>query len=323
MKNPYIYIYTFLFFIIFGCNNDDFGHFVILKTKNVSMITDSSAVSGGDILSNDDILILENGICWSSERNPTLSDYFTKDGASKGSFTSTLNGLSSNKSYFLRSYAVLSQDTIYGDEKEFSTTLQCPIVSFTFDDNFLDQTSVLERKGVCGTIAFTMSLRMNLAEMHRLEDNGWEIASHSLNHNKSIESEYSESKEYLKRLGFNVMGFITPGGGANFEQDGWARKYYEWARDVVIFEENFSYNWALCNFPPLTVFHLKGVQTEGHSLMKMKEIVDTANAGKFWVIWMIHKNDITDADLSSLINYIQSKGIEILTVKETLIKFKY
>ena len=192
-----------------------------------------------------------------------------------------------------------------------------PMISFTFDDNYIGQTLILDSKGVKGTIA-VVTRNLDLPSMHTLENNGWEIASHSVHHNKSSEAEYKDSKDYLIKNGFNVVGFVTPFGGTNSTQDGWARKYYTWTRDVVTYPPGYSYYSHLCNYPPITTYHLRGTETKGHSLSELEKIVDAAQQNNYWIIWMVHSGDITNSDLSTLIDYIKAKNIDILPVRSAL-----
>ncbi|MDP4228268.1 MAG: cadherin-like beta sandwich domain-containing protein, partial [Bacteroidota bacterium] len=197
------------------------------------------------------------------------------------------------------------------------------LVSFTFDDNFVRQTSILDSKGVKGTIACAVVWiePYDISRLQSLQNNGWEIASHSVNHPDvlhSSESEYINSKNYFISNGLNVVGFVTPGGGANATMDQWAQKYYTWTRDVVTYPAGFPYYFWLCNNLPITKYHLKGTETAGHSLAELKKIVDYADQNHCWIIWMIHDGDMKDSDLSALIDYIKAKNIQILPVGSAL-----
>jgi len=161
----------------------------------------------------------------------------------------------------------------------------------------------------------------DLSILHALENNGWEIASHSVTHPDRLhlnKSEYKDSKKFFVRQGFKVVGFVTPGGGANATQDRWAKKYYTWTRDVVTYPVGYPYYYMLCNYPPITPYHLIGTETAGHSLAELEKIVDAAYTNHYWIIWMIHQGDMTDSDLSALIDYTKAKSIQILPVGSAL-----
>lgn len=212
---------------------------------------------------------------------------------------------------------IIHSQSIHLREKE-----RKPLISFVFDDSYTGQAPILDSKGVQGTIAFVTTWNMDLDEMHTLENNGWEIASHSVDHvnPSSSESEYKDSRDYLRGQGFDVVGYVTPFGGATAEMDKWARKYYTWTRDIVCYGPG-SAQWQyseLCNYPPITTYHLKGTETAGHDLAELKGIVDAAEENHYWITWMVHGGDVTDSDLSALIDYIQAKNIDILPVKNAL-----
>ena len=197
-----------------------------------------------------------------------------------------------------------------------------PLVSFCFDDNCMRQAPILTSKGVKGTICFVINWIKpgDLEKMHVLEDEGWEIASHSVTHSKEPESEYRDSKNYLKERGFNVTGFVYPGGGATAQHEEWARKYYEWARDVVTYKVGYTHYDRLCNHPPINPYHLLGCHSAGHSLKEYQNIVDYVERSGDWVIFYTHghTDEISDEDLSRLIDYIQAKNIDILPIREAL-----
>jgi len=91
-------------------------------TDNVSNITPTTAICGGELIHNCGAVISARGICWSTSSNPTLSDDFTTEGTAIGSFTSTLTGLVPITQYYFRAYATSTEGTAYGDEVAFTTT---------------------------------------------------------------------------------------------------------------------------------------------------------------------------------------------------------
>jgi hypothetical protein len=102
----------------------------VLMTVNVTSITETTAMSGGNITSNGGATVITSGICWSLSANPTISDSKTTDGTGTGNFSSKITGLTTNTLYYVRAYAINSIGTAYGDQKSF-TTQQVIIPSFT------------------------------------------------------------------------------------------------------------------------------------------------------------------------------------------------
>jgi hypothetical protein len=60
--------------------------------------------------------VTARGVCWSTTANPTTADNKTVDGTGIGTFTSSITGLASGTTYYVRSYATNSMGTTYGPE---------------------------------------------------------------------------------------------------------------------------------------------------------------------------------------------------------------
>jgi uncharacterized protein (TIGR02145 family) len=93
-----------------------------VTTATVSEITQTSAVSGGNVTNNGGDDVTARGICWSTTSNPTITSSKTSNGTGNGSFTSNLTQLTSNTLYHIKAYATNSVGTAYGDELTFTTT---------------------------------------------------------------------------------------------------------------------------------------------------------------------------------------------------------
>ena len=92
-----------------------------ITTDSVYDITETSAVCGGNIVSDGGTEIIKRGVCWSTEQSPTIADSVTADGGGLGSFTSSLTGLDEGTTYYVRAYATNRAGTAYGEVKSFST----------------------------------------------------------------------------------------------------------------------------------------------------------------------------------------------------------
>ncbi len=92
-----------------------------INTNNVSNITGYSALIGGTIVSNGNSTIAQSGVCYSISPNPTTANSRTIDGLSSGSFSSQINGLDPNTTYYVRAYASNAAGTGYGAEISFTT----------------------------------------------------------------------------------------------------------------------------------------------------------------------------------------------------------
>lgn len=122
-----------------------------LTTSQVADITSFGAVTGGNITNDGGANITSRGVCWSTSVNPT-SDMATRtqDGSGSGAFTSTLTGLASRTTYYIRAYAVNSAGTAYGQQ----ITLETP-ASFSLSETSL---TVGAEGGTCNTLTVTAYL---------------------------------------------------------------------------------------------------------------------------------------------------------------------
>lgn len=109
-----------------------------LTTNTVTSVTYSSAVAGGNISDDGGTEVTERGVCWSTSQNPTISNNKTIDGTGPGSFSSSITGLMSETTYYLKAYATNSLGTAYGTQRSFTTPIQTnPNISFNSSPNGL------------------------------------------------------------------------------------------------------------------------------------------------------------------------------------------
>ena len=102
----------------------------LLTTEPITSITGNSAISGGNITTDNGGSVTERGVCWSTTVNPTISDSRTTDGTGNGVYISNITGLSEGTLYHIRSYATNSSGTGYGEDMTY-TTLAKPILTKT------------------------------------------------------------------------------------------------------------------------------------------------------------------------------------------------
>jgi uncharacterized protein (TIGR02145 family) len=84
-------------------------------------ISQTSAISGGNVTDDGGASVIKRGVCWSTSQNPTIEDNKSTDGIGNGIFSSTITGLTSNTTYYVRSYATNSVGTNYGSQVSFVT----------------------------------------------------------------------------------------------------------------------------------------------------------------------------------------------------------
>jgi hypothetical protein len=105
----------------------------VVNTGNVSNITAHMAYGHGEIIYYGQDEILESGVCWSINLNPTIIDAHESAGPLTGHIIVVMEGLAENTLYFARAYAQTTNATFYGQNVLFFTTdiLPVPTVSTT------------------------------------------------------------------------------------------------------------------------------------------------------------------------------------------------
>jgi len=105
--------------------------YATVVTTPISLISQNTATTGGNITNDGGATITARGVCWSTSENPTIAlSSKTTDGSGTGSFTSSIAGLAIGTTYYVRAYTTNSVGTIYGVQLKFST-LAFPDVTTT------------------------------------------------------------------------------------------------------------------------------------------------------------------------------------------------
>lgn len=94
----------------------------VVTTTSATAITLNSATTGGNVTSDGGAAVTARGVCWGLSPSPTVADSVIQAGSGTGVFTSTLTGLSSGTTYYIRAFATNSSGTGYGSSKSFTTT---------------------------------------------------------------------------------------------------------------------------------------------------------------------------------------------------------
>ena len=90
-------------------------------TVSVSEVTETTAVTGGNVTSDGGGEVSARGVCWSTSQEPTVEGSHTTDGIGTGEFVSNLTDLNDNTTYYVRAYATNEQGTSYGEQMSFTT----------------------------------------------------------------------------------------------------------------------------------------------------------------------------------------------------------
>jgi uncharacterized protein (TIGR02145 family) len=114
-----ILLFAGLINITYSCKNKPGS--ITVTTAEVSVITQTSAISGGNTHARKSSSISARGVCWSTAIEPTILDNRTINGRDSGNFVSIVTGLRPRTVYYLRAYVISVTDTAYGNIVSFST----------------------------------------------------------------------------------------------------------------------------------------------------------------------------------------------------------
>jgi len=127
-------------------NDVSFTTSTIIPTVTISAITNitsTTATSGGTVTSDGGAAVTARGVCWSTNQNPTLSDYYTENGTGTGSYVSNITGLTSNTTYYVRAYATNSIGTAYNSNNLTFMTIQAPTATTGTSSNLATTSATL------------------------------------------------------------------------------------------------------------------------------------------------------------------------------------
>ena len=120
-------------------NRTEIVSFVFNKTNQLAVttseptdITAISAVVGGTVTLPEGGHVFLRGVCWGTEPSPDIDGNHTSDGTGIGMFSSTLDSLIPNTTYYIRAYVVSDDGLSYGDEMNFTTELISGYIITTF-----------------------------------------------------------------------------------------------------------------------------------------------------------------------------------------------
>jgi peptidoglycan/xylan/chitin deacetylase (PgdA/CDA1 family) len=216
------------------------------------------------------------------------------------------------------------------------------VISITFDDGWQNQYSyafpLMEARGIVGTFYvvtshvdtnITGSTYLSFAELQTMQNSGNEIASHSVSHpdfttisDSQIRQECITSKQVLQSRGLTVNNFAYPFGAYNGNTDSLVSQYYRSARDV--------YNHQIVLQLPYSQFHLPADAGDGGDpglLSSLQAIVNQVYSTNAWAVIYFHQilpnvanspEVINSQTFASFLDYIQSKGVQTLTVNKAL-----
>ena len=105
-------------------NLDNYLSLPTLTTQAATLVTDSTAVMNGTLITDGGERVLVRGFVYGTTPNPTLSDnVILSQGDSLIAYTVDLIGISSNTTFYVRAFATNSVGTGYGNSISFTTNI--------------------------------------------------------------------------------------------------------------------------------------------------------------------------------------------------------
>ena len=99
----------------------------VVKTEPMSDVTYYSATAHGKIVSNGYTAVTERGFCWNNDTAPTVDNHKVIVEGTEAEFSTVLNDLTHETTYYVIAYMINSVGISYGEEVSF-TTLPLPVV---------------------------------------------------------------------------------------------------------------------------------------------------------------------------------------------------
>jgi uncharacterized protein (TIGR02145 family) len=95
----------------------------VIATAAITSVTQTRAISGGNITNENGATVAARGVCWSTSADPTTAlSTKTTDGTGSGSFSSYITQLVPGTPYYVRAYATNTAGTSYGSQVLFTTS---------------------------------------------------------------------------------------------------------------------------------------------------------------------------------------------------------
>ena len=181
---------------------------VVVTTSEPTDITAASVVVGGTVTLPEGSHIFLSGVCWGTNQMPTVDDNHTSDGGSTNDFTTSLIGLTSNTTYYVRAYVVSDYGLAYGDEQSFTT---------------LDYSGNVPEGAIDGLFSVSATQQVYFSKgnlQYKAIDNLWRFAENQFDYIGDANSHISQYYDgWIDLFGWGTSGFNH---GANCYQP-WSR----------------------------------------------------------------------------------------------------
>jgi len=224
-----------------------------------------------------------------------------------------------------------------------ATTNVGAMISVAFDDGWLsvhkNGLATMKKQGIRATHFIHSDFVdktgyqaefMTPTQLKDLHNAGHEIGSHALNHDdwatndgyltaSTLDAHLKNSREKLKKYGFNVVGFAPPGGEGidNLTVQKRVAYYYKYQRSI---------KWGLNTYPYNTNALKSHIVINTTTLANLKSWIDTAKQQKAWIILLYHRietpakysTQVTPLTFIDQMGVIKASGLPIKPIGEVL-----
>lgn len=257
---------------------------------------------------------------------------------------SYITGVVGDKPFWVKNAGVKDANKVisyFQEQGPFAENLDQSFVTFWFDDAWASQYMtaypILKKYGFVGTLAIPVNLMetegyMNWAQARVLQDNGWQIVNHSMDHDcrmdkwsrEEVVKEYKNSKFILWKKGFPSDIFVSPCGVDSRVMQEEAKKTFLGYRTV---DPGFN-DPATVSFYDMKV---RNVDNDDVDLSIMKSWVDHAKKNKLWLIILFHKVgaisvvegddefNVSKHDLTEIVKYIKKSEVKVVVPNQIFV----
>lgn len=99
-----------------GFTTEPLGSLATVTIDDYSVVNSNSFAVSATVAEQGASAVIVRGICWSTSPNPVMDNNHESCGEGIGSFSRTITGLTTNKNYYVRAYAVNSHGVAYSNE---------------------------------------------------------------------------------------------------------------------------------------------------------------------------------------------------------------
>ena len=208
------------------------------------------------------------------------------------------------------------------------------ILSFHFDDahpsHYEKAFPIFQKYKVPGCLACPAIPRdLTFGQLLEMQDAGWEILSHSVNHihmheplpSETAVEEIAQSKALLEAHGLRIRQFVTPMSRCHDSMRPLLQEHYDAAFTRYTSSAQMPIEEMVIK-RPVNPYELNRCSLSGKTLDELKAYVDFVCQQDTWLIFYDHDlcsgQNITPEKLEELIAYSLQKGAQILTSSQAL-----